>query len=68
MSTYEELGLCPGCEGAMPEYPALSRYDGKTRICGLCGLFEAMVDERGGRLDSPGFEDTSQDREGNAQG
>ena len=35
---------CPRCNGAMEEYPALSRRDNETDICSDCGMLEALED------------------------
>lgn len=40
-----EREKCPLCGGSiMEDVPALSRIDNKTRICGACGMKEAMQD------------------------
>ena len=40
----ETYGTCPRCEKEMTTFPALSRRDNKTDICGDCGQVEAMED------------------------
>ena len=34
--------LCPKCNKAFVEHPAISREDNKTEICPTCGMKEAM--------------------------
>lgn len=34
--------ICPVCNKAYSEEPALSRKDNKTEICSMCGLTEAF--------------------------
>ena len=35
--------ICPVCGKKYSGYPALSRVDNKTEICGECGRWEAMA-------------------------
>jgi len=37
-------GKCPRCGKNIVNYPALSRYDNKTKICDDCGMNEAMME------------------------
>ena len=39
-----ENAICPLCGKVYSGYPALSRHDNKTEICGVCGRVEAMAD------------------------
>lgn len=34
--------VCPKCGREYNGYPAISRVDGKTEICGSCGTLEAL--------------------------
>ena len=36
--------VCPMCHKEYSGYPAVSRYDNKTKICDRCGLVEALTD------------------------
>ena len=38
------MNKCPRCDKEMKEYPALSRRDNKTDICGDCGTVEGLED------------------------
>lgn len=42
--TTEEWKNCPRCEVPMNprDYPAISRTDDKTHVCGRCGIDEAI--------------------------
>jgi len=54
--TYEQRGVCPGCEaGIATGHAAVSKYDNATHICESCSRFEISMLARGARLDSPGF-------------
>lgn len=35
--------ICPSCNKPYFGYPAISRKDNKTEICGDCGLREALL-------------------------
>lgn len=58
----EALGpLCPGCSGSIPSNAApgsgpgvISRFDGKTEVCRLCGRFETLAVVSGTPLVAPG--------------
>ena len=45
--------MCPRCGRPYSDYPAISRYDGKTEICPDCGVEEAMINYTGGTLEAP---------------
>ena len=36
------IRTCPKCKKEYTEYPAISRYDGKTEICPRCGNLEGL--------------------------
>lgn len=38
-----QAAVCPLCGGTYRGHPALSRTDGKTRICPDCGTRQAMA-------------------------
>ena len=42
MGHYSVTNVCPKCGQSYKGRPALSRYDGKTRICPDCGVREAL--------------------------
>jgi hypothetical protein len=44
MSTVIDWRVCPRCNVRYTEYPAISRRDNDTEICGYCGTEEALVD------------------------
>ena len=44
MSDKETFFVCPRCDEASSEIPAMSRRDNKTEICSDCGVQEAMCD------------------------
>ena len=39
----EQPHICPLCERAYDEPPALSRADNQTAICPRCGMMEALA-------------------------
>ena len=45
--------MCPRCGRHYSDYPAISRYDDKTKICPDCGVEEAMINYTGGTLEAP---------------
>lgn len=44
---------CPRCNARPIGFPAVSRWDNKTLVCGPCGTDEAMVQYGGGTLKGP---------------
>ena len=50
--TWQAYDVCPRCDSAMTEFPALSRRDNKTDICSNCGGAEALEDAYGERWTS----------------
>lgn len=47
MST--ERWVCPRCGKEVQEFPALSRWDSKTKVCSQCGMEEAWTEWTNGR-------------------
>ena len=39
----KKWSVCPLCSKRYKGYPALSRTDGKTEICPICGLRQALT-------------------------
>lgn len=39
-----KIRRCPRCDNSYEGYAAVSRRDNKTKICGECGLGEALFD------------------------
>lgn len=39
-----KMRICPKCRKEYDDYPAISRRDGKTEICPICGMNEALED------------------------